>query len=112
MGDDDFMPELTTENIVACVARVRSERRGVAAFDPTSGALIVSPDLDLKIRRSLEREVRRLKFGLFLQCDLCRFEVFFAKVRCALLRVRGYLVGYSGQFAFEGHGTSPCLPVG
>ena len=62
-------------------------------FDPTTGALIVSPDLDLKIRKSLTRAARQIAFRLFLR--RCRFEVEYLalKMRYARLRLLRYLAG-------------------
>ncbi len=53
----------------------------------------LSPDRDLKIRRALERAVRKIKLRLLIQRELLRVQVFLMNARCALAYARGYLVG-------------------
>jgi hypothetical protein len=44
----------------------RAQSRTRFAFDPTTGALIVDPDLDLKIRKALLGEARSITRRLYL----------------------------------------------
>ena len=53
-------------------------------FDPATGALIVSPELDLKIRRALGREVSRIKRRLFVSRLLLKFNYFALKARLSI----------------------------
>ena len=57
-------------------------------FDPTTGALIITPDRDLKIRKALRREARRIAFGLRLRKPLFEIKYFVLKARYAFLKLR------------------------
>ena len=63
-------------------------------LDPATGALVVSPNLDLKIRKALMREVRRMRYALyFLQARLY-LEALWLKGSRAVLKIRSNCSGY------------------
>jgi hypothetical protein len=56
-------------------------------LDPASGALIVSPDLDLKIRKALRNEARRIAYRLYFAQAVLYPEFLWLKCKCALLNL-------------------------
>lgn len=102
MSNNKLPWKLNGDLAVACLAAKkiigggvvtdRGQRRSRFTFDPTTGALVVSPDLDLKIRKALSREVRRIKVSLFLRQFRLKIEYLTLKARCTLLRMRRYLL--------------------
>src|ERR1700755_863410 len=60
--------------------------RADTAFNRANGALEISPDLDLKIRKALQRQVRRMKFRLYLSLLRLYFTKFALQIRGAILR--------------------------
>jgi len=77
------------KEIVLGIAGNRRQVRSRFVFDPATGALIVSPELDFKIRKSLRRAARRIARRARLR--QLRFEIKYSalKVRLsALYRLR------------------------
>jgi len=68
--------------------RALGKRRSAFVKDPTTGALIVNPDFDLKIRKSLAREVSRLKFGLYVRFAGLYLSRLALQARLAMTRLR------------------------
>jgi hypothetical protein len=62
-------------------------------FDPATGALKISPDLDRKIRKTLRRAARRITFRLLLRQPRFEIEHLALKVRHAGLRLFRELAG-------------------
>jgi len=61
-----IMASVTSEKIFVASAAANRDKSGSRfVFDPTTGALIVSPDLDLKICNAFAREVCRMKLRLY-----------------------------------------------
>jgi hypothetical protein len=76
-------------------------------FDPATGALIVSPDLDLKIRKAIMGEARRLTYRLyFLQARLYP-ELLWLKCRRMTLQARRYFFGYFQNLRPDRHQNTP-----
>jgi hypothetical protein len=71
--------------------------------DPTTGALIVSPELDLKIRKAILREVRRMKLRLYYSLACLYLHKFALESQSALLRVERYLGSYFSDLRRSGH---------
>jgi hypothetical protein len=61
---------------------------------PADGTLQIPAYRRLKARKALEREVRRIKFRLYLQYFSLRFQQFCAEATCARLRLQSMLFGY------------------
>jgi hypothetical protein len=79
-----------------CPAPDRGQRRSLFQHDPATGTLIVSPDLDLKIRKALMAEAKRIQHGLFLRYLRLQVEKLALQSRSALLiliiKLRGVFV--------------------
>jgi hypothetical protein len=58
---------VASKNILPISARNGRQRKSNFITNPATGALIVSPDLDLKIRNSLMAEAKRIQRGLFFR---------------------------------------------
>jgi hypothetical protein len=58
--------DVTFKKILGVGARNREHRGSRFMVNPTTGTLEVSIDLRLKARKALEREVRRMRYGLYL----------------------------------------------
>ena len=60
------MADVTFKKILGVGARNREHRGSRFMVNPTAGTLEISIDLRLKARKALEREVRRMRYGLYL----------------------------------------------
>ena len=60
------MADVAFKKILGVSARNREHRGSRFMVNPTTGTLEVSIDLRLKARKALEREVRRMRYGLYL----------------------------------------------
>ena len=87
---------VTPEKVVSVgAAPDRNQGRFRFTFDPATGALVVSPDLDMKIRQAILGEARRVKYRLYLSLPLLHLEKLW--LECASLSLkavsnfRGYL---------------------
>src|ERR1039458_6011395 len=69
--------------------------RSSFVFDPATGALIVDPDLDLKIRKAIMGEVRRIKYRLYFKFTRLYLEKFWLDRTSANLKIVGNLTSYS-----------------
>ena len=85
---DPVTASVTVEEVQAAGAATVAERQFSTAIDPTVRAKEISPDLDRKIRESLAREIRRIKFNLFFRKFRLQIELFPLKIRLALWRTR------------------------
>jgi hypothetical protein len=75
-----------------------------AKFDPTSGALIISPDLDLKIRKALTRAARQIALRQQLCLPILYFRYLALEVRRVVLLMQRKAAGYVSYFALNrGH---------
>ena len=79
------------------------QRRSRFTFDPATGALIVTPDLDREIRKAIMRTVRRLKFRLYLRSARLQAIKLKLKIIRALLHFVGYLRGDSLKLRSRTH---------
>jgi hypothetical protein len=68
-----------------------------AAHDPAFGALEISPDLDLKIRKALTRAARQIAFRQQLRLPLFYFVYLTLEVRRLMLLAKGYALGQIGE---------------
>jgi len=59
-------------------------------LDPATGALVVSPNLDRKIRKALMREVRRMRYALYLLKARLYLETLWLKGARAVLQMRDH----------------------
>ena len=82
------MAELASETIVHAIAGDGAEVGLPTILNPAERALELSPDLRLKFRRSIKREVRKLKFRFLFSREVFRFQIFLIKVRSTLLHAR------------------------
>ena len=57
--------DVAFKKILGVSARNREHRGSRFMVNPTTGTLEVSIDLRLKARKALEREVRRMRYGLY-----------------------------------------------
>lgn len=64
------------------------ERRSAFVTDPTTGALVLRPDLELKFERSMKRVVRRMKRDLYLHLAFLYFIKFRLKLEGVVLHLR------------------------
>ena len=58
--------DVAFKKVLGVSARNREHRGSRFMVNPTTGTLEVSIDLRLKARKALEREVRRMRYGLYL----------------------------------------------
>jgi len=86
------------------VARNRRKDRSLFVLNPTTGALVVRPDLEHKVEKAIMREVQRIKLRLYFQLVRLYFLKLTLKTRGSLLRVRYYLSGYHPDLASKRHG--------
>lgn len=81
------MTPIATKNVIAAVAGGGIERGAESAFNPTSRTIVVGSERDLKIRKALWREARRLAFRLQIRSVLLRFQIFAVQSRCLRLKM-------------------------
>lgn len=102
----DFMPAgAATEKVLTISPSAnRRESRSRFTFDPATGALIVSPDLDAKICKALRRDARRFQLSLFFRRFRLEGSYLTLQTRLALLRVDSKLFRNFANFRFRRHG--------
>jgi hypothetical protein len=98
---------VTFEKIFSVIAGDRRKGASRFAFDPATGTLIITPELDRKIRKALGRAARRVAFRLKVRRELFRFQLFAAQTLCFVLKVSGDLCGYLANLAFNRHPLPP-----
>ena len=76
----DHEPPLT-DTASETVDRYGPKGRSPFVLDPTSGALVVWPEADVIICKTLRREARRIAFGLRLRQPLFEIRYLFLKAR-------------------------------
>jgi hypothetical protein len=103
----DMPAFLAFEKILSVIPRNRRKDASRFSFDPTTGALIISPELDRKICKALSRAARRIAFRLKVRSELFRFQLFAAQMRCLVLKASGDLYGYLANLAVNRHSRFP-----
>jgi hypothetical protein len=79
---------IASEEVVGVrIADDPAKRRFRFTFHPTTGALVISPDQDLIIRKTLRREARRIQCSLLYQRLGLQLGYGALKARYLLLRV-------------------------
>jgi hypothetical protein len=97
---------MTMKQINPTAATSHRPERGLdSAFNSAPGALEISPDLDAKIRKAILREVRRIKFRLYLTKAHLYFALFLLQGRRLILNCRCYFGGHSLYLLGGGHRT-------
>jgi hypothetical protein len=96
-----LMPISTLENIFPVVSRNRIEGGLPTMSHPTVGALIIDADLDLKIRKSIQRKARKIAFRLCFSRALLRLEIFLLQVSFLPLKLRCDLARYLNKLALS-----------
>jgi len=71
----------------AVSAGARKKSGSDFSFDPASGALVVVPDYDFKIRKALQREVRILKRALLFRYFCLQLDYLAFEMRCASAKI-------------------------
>jgi hypothetical protein len=105
MNGDFELTDRTTEQIVPGLTGNWSNDR-LLAFGPTVGTKVITPELDRKVRKALQREVRRIKIRLKLRLlglYICKFALEFRKFRNHAMR---YFVGHLAKFVDQSHRTA------
>jgi hypothetical protein len=82
----------------------RPQRRSLFQHDPATGALVVRPDLDLKIRKALMAEAKRIQHGLLLRYLRLQIAKFALQSRAALLILLSKLGGVFAKLLHDRHG--------
>jgi hypothetical protein len=89
-----------TDILVMATARASRQDRTRFTFDPATGALVVTPELDRKIRKALKRAARSIAFRLclsypriYLNLSLLKVRKLFIKGRIARLHILRFLAG-------------------
>jgi hypothetical protein len=72
-------------------------------FDPAVWTLEMSSDLKLKARKAISRELRRIKFRLFLSFLFLYFEKLALKIRCSSLRILRNIARNLPEFVLYRH---------
>jgi hypothetical protein len=72
-------------------------------LDPATGTLIVGAELDLKIRKAIMREVRRIKFRLYRKRAGLNCQELASQVLGSLLRIAGQCGGYLANLLGNRH---------
>lgn len=93
-----------SEQVVSGITGERPNGRMNPLANPAERALIISPDLDLKIRKALRREARRIAFRLRIRQPFFEISYLALKLRYASLRIIGRLAGSASKFALRRHG--------
>lgn len=60
--------------------------------DPITGALVITPELDLKIKKAIRRDARLIALRLYLGSFGLEFRILSFEVRRVLLRMRRALL--------------------
>lgn len=68
-----------------------SQNRSFTTIDPATGALIIDPAFDDKIRQALRRKARRIALRFYLRYLRFQIEYLALKARYASLRIRRHL---------------------
>jgi hypothetical protein len=103
-----IMASATSEKIfVASAAANRDQSGSRFVFDPTTGALIVSPDLDLKICNAFTREVCRMKLRLYRGLAGLYLSKFALQSKDAVLCIARKFERYLLDLGRDGHGQLP-----
>jgi hypothetical protein len=71
------------------------------AFDPAVGTLEMSADLKLKARKAISRELRILKFRLYLSFLFLYFEKFSLQMRGFRLRLFRKIASYLSKLVLD-----------
>jgi hypothetical protein len=71
------------------------------ASNPTIGTLVISPDLDLKIRKALTRAARQIAFRQQLRLPGLYLIYFVLEARRMMLLMRRQAAGYVGYLGFN-----------
>ena len=74
------MAALASEKIVLGVAGNGVEVGSPSVLNPANRTLELSVDLRLKFRRSIECEVRKIKFRLLLGREVLRLQIFLIQI--------------------------------
>src|SRR5579862_5811459 len=82
--DNRMAASTTPQNVVLVFTGNRRQERARLSFDPASRTLIVPPDLDLKIRKALVREVGKIKLCLRIHRARLRLKILLLKARCVV----------------------------
>ena len=100
-----IMASATSEKIfVASAAANRDQSGSRFVFDPTTGALIVSPDLDLKICNAFTGEVCRMKLRLYRDLAGLYLSKFALQSKGAVLCIARKFERYLLDLGRDGHG--------
>jgi hypothetical protein len=94
------MATLATSKEFPFFIRRRQQPLARISFDPTTGALIVPPDLDRKICKAIKGVVRYVKLCLRFRREILRFEVFQFEARCMLIKARRDLARFLRNYVF------------
>lgn len=84
---EDPLAVTAPEDIVGSAARRGLKRTPQTAFDPASGALYITPERDLEIRKAVRRAARKIAFRLYLLSLRLHFRYLTLKARCACLKI-------------------------
>ena len=98
------LAQAATQKILPSIAGNRIERRTPALFNPATGAKVITPKLDKKIRKALRSAARRIAFLLYLRdvfLSLCKLAVEIKQVR---LHASRYFVRCLQNLIAGGHG--------
>lgn len=82
-----------SHNVHLAVARDGVERDVPLLIDPTPRTLEISPALRNKAAKAIKREVRRIKFGLYLSLARLYLAKFALECRSLSLRIAGKISG-------------------
>jgi len=100
---------MAPEGIFAVGAGDGHERRLLCVLDPAAGALEISADLGLEIRKALMREMSRMKLRLYVGLLHLHVREFTFQIYGALIRERCKFRSYVLDMRCMGHGTSRAL---
>ena len=89
---------ITTKGVIPRRTRNGPNRAMFPMLDPATGTLVIAPELDLKIRKAISREIGRIKLRLFFRKLLLQAEYLFLKARYLGLCLRYNLTGYFSNF--------------
>ena len=73
------------------------------ALDPTNGALIITPDFDLKVRKTVLRKVLKIKLRPKRGEAFLHLQIVCVEDACAALRSGDGILGYLQKLALNGH---------
>jgi hypothetical protein len=101
------MPIIAAKKAFFAIRQRRSKRSLAFTLDPTTGALIITPDLDLKIRKAILRQVFEIKLRLKIRKAVLRLQILNTQSVCAVYRPFKTILGYLQKLAGNEHKTSP-----